>query len=509
MTEPPESSLDHWEEQLSWAKKSQGRWHAEMTMSQRMSVVVRIEADIEKYLLDHPNDLRARYLYARAASQRKNWDVALVRWRELVGEESDFRDEAWIELSRAHRMLGNPIQAFNSLRNVSPRRQRLRSYTNEESRVRELSNAILHTQVGDRFIAGLKAGVSRSDLGDRAKFVLETRGARDGDPGPLSRLLTGMVSMSWAQRRALRRRNSRLDTLPQSQSRFVCGMGWSGSGALFDYIVQSPMVSTPFGRIEAKLFSGRGDSVSDIAAQCEREQFVERDRLVDMILRCVAGVGTRPYMAPLKVAEGSLLSLLKDSATDVNTLVDRTLHFYHRLAGLPKEIDSRMLEDLFCDYYGGLFSGIGNRSLNFYNNIVHGHASWQLRFVPGARATVVIRDPRDQYVARQREQDSTKRMSVDRFISAQKSNNARLEQAQADSRIADRIDIVQFERLVLDEGYRDQIVSSLGIDPETVDPGEKGYKPGDSAHNVGLFKDFPNRDAIRRIEDEMSEYLYL
>ena len=70
-----------------------------------------------------------------------------------------------------------------------------------------------------------------------------------------------------------------------------------------------------------------------------------------------------------------------------------------------------------------------------------------------------------------------------------------------------RVEIVQFEKFVLSEQYRQALAERLGIRTDQ-HKRHSYFKPWESARNVLLHEEYPNQNEIEFIRQELSEYCY-
>jgi len=123
-----------------------------------------------------------------------------------------------------------------------------------------------------------------------------------------------------------------------------------------------------------------------------------------------------------------------------------------------------------------------------------------LRFFADARAIIIDRDPRDNYV--QRLGDRSTGVDVEMFI-----QRYRLNREATSPAVDPRVLRMKFEDLVLDyDATRDLILAFLGEPAEAHVRPRQHFDPAVSRKNVGLYRKHAKPDEILRIERELPEF---
>ena len=118
-------------------------------------------------------------------------------------------------------------------------------------------------------------------------------------------------------------------------------------------------------------------------------------------------------------------------------------------------------------------------------------------YFPNRRVILVVRDPRDQYCELKKHKNAR---SVIEYIDWYKEMMLRIGSVDSDF-----IKIVRFEEFV----ERHSVVSDELCDFLRIDKGlHSNYDPIASSKNIGIFKDFLDKDEIRLIERHLQKYLY-
>ena len=156
----------------------------------------------------------------------------------------------------------------------------------------------------------------------------------------------------------------------------------------------------------------------------------------------------------------------------------------------------------------GMHTVVMNNSFEPFN------PSRALRYFDDARCIVVDRDPRDVFVAQNRYVSPGTNAKPAPYRAVATSTEAFVRRfrlwrkvASAASDDPQRVLRLRFEDLVLgyDEPLR-RIMSFLGETPATHVRAREYFKPEQSAKNIGLWRSFPDQDAIAHIARELPEF---
>ena len=118
-------------------------------------------------------------------------------------------------------------------------------------------------------------------------------------------------------------------------------------------------------------------------------------------------------------------------------------------------------------------------------------------YFPNRRVILVVRDPRDQYCELKKHKNAR---SVIEYIGWYKEMMLRIESVDSDF-----IKIVRFEEFV----ERHTVVSDELCDFLRIDKGlYSNYDPIASSKNIGIYKEFLDKDELKLIERHLKEYVY-
>lgn len=291
----------------------------------------------------------------------------------------------------------------------------------------------------------------------------------------------------------------------------VSGMGWSGSGAVYDYLKEFEEVVAIKG--ETPYIEGSESLRKIFAALDDTEQL--KDRIFDFFFYALIGHCYYRDSGDFKLFQDARRRLRSDRRDEYLDAVQGWCLLARAVCNAEGEERSRLFIKL-SDYTVQQFSigcEIPEGKVALLDNVVHiGAAAECIKFLSNVTLFCTFRDPRSNYVALLREAGHFKssvgayiRGRRDSFSNAfQSVHSARLT-ASKDSRKA--VEIVRFEEFVLSEEYRKGLAAKLGLDLSKQAKHEY-FKPWASMRNVVLHQEHPNQDDIKRIEKELGEYCY-
>lgn len=291
----------------------------------------------------------------------------------------------------------------------------------------------------------------------------------------------------------------------------VSGMGWSGSGAVYDYLREYDGVvaikgETPYiegSRSLSKIYSSLNDS----------EQL--KEDVFDFFFYALLGHCIFRNSDDFKLFKFARSKLMSESCDHyLNAVREWCLlaSAMYSAAGTERE----KLFSMLSDYTVSKFT-IGREipagKVALLDNVVHiENAGKCINFLNNVSIFCTFRDPRSNYVALVREAIHFS-SSAPSYVKNRKKSIARSRQsADAAKLIAEKgsgkvVEIVNFEEFVLSEAYRKKLAENLGLAASEQEK-YKYFKPWESMRNVVLHQEHPNQDEIQLIEKELGEYCY-
>lgn len=298
------------------------------------------------------------------------------------------------------------------------------------------------------------------------------------------------------------------------QKIFVCGNGWSGSGAVCDALADFEIVAVapdmPIDRFinndtnnELMFVQGEG-GLGRLWRQARDNQCIDRMDLWELFRCHVVGMGPIGFAEHKSANAGASLLERHGSqyASQFQSLC-RGLTMLDNIASLD-EVQNLMvhvtnsLTELIFDAAEGQFV--------VFNNAMFGANLDMVAIFSNYKLVVVVRDPLDQYADR-REQDLKHWMSASRFVSFYKSGRAafHLSKSKLPPKVSTRIREIQFEKFVQDSGYRDGVLDWL-LDGLGSQRNSTTFNPESSSGNVGIYNTLLTKSEAKFLDSELREW---
>ncbi len=282
---------------------------------------------------------------------------------------------------------------------------------------------------------------------------------------------------------------------------FVCGNGWSGSGALYDALTDydglAVAPNTPVDRYMNACTDNEMTFVQSPAGlgrlwrlARDQGQLLKLDLWDTVRLHVLGGgaVGYSEYKASLVARNLRLLYGRRYTA------VFRRL--FERIEHSEQPLSLQRLREIFMDatealstLFAGREEASGRQAGGYavlYNNAIFGPAIDMLEIFRNAKAAFVVRDPLDQFADR-RAQDFKQWMSPSRYVTHYQESRASfgsgLRRLRPD--LSEQVREVAFERFVLDEEYRKSVIAWL-LEASQASRVRQRYEPERSARNIGI-----------------------
>lgn len=295
---------------------------------------------------------------------------------------------------------------------------------------------------------------------------------------------------------------------------FVAGFGWSGSGAVFDFLRQSQEADV-FSDQEILLFGNsarRSQAHANMLFQYGARPRSDYDSvLVDMIGRTVLGLtaqGAENDRIASVTHVRSLMYLFQDEPEKLEKMLSGATDFL--VACMCSADNSRRMsvKGAFLRFFGELL-GLRSTGRKFmlFSNAVSASEIETMHLMPSESIALVCRrDVRDAYADRF---SQGKQWSAELFLRSYSKKQARFRQSMSNPAIRDRTMEVSFEDFVLDSERRFSVLESLGMKREMLSEGVNSFDPNISVKNIGIHKHFKNQGAIQEIEAALADHLHL
>jgi tetratricopeptide (TPR) repeat protein len=494
---------------------------------ERMVALERLLAAREEEVLGVPAQARA---LGNLRLALRDWEGAIRTWGAVERSTPAVRDEACIKQARAHRSAGREVFARAALPIDDPARLE-RSRAEEHlvlaaralDRVSEVGTASeryaneadrLAAQYG-RWSASHAATVAqlhhRAGRTDEATRVLEGALALRGyhDVAPFAPLLRGLAELararhggdgSWPDQGEV----GTLDPAPEGPATvLVSGFLYSGSGAAYDYLRQYPAATEPFGTHELWVLK----KLNNFGGLLDAEHLSVgsfTDAAIASVLTNVFGFGQMSYPISVYFEEPprSPADLTGLVAPFVDELTEAVRCAVARGTPVPSSRARQAVRWLLSSLVERLTPP---GQVAVLNNAV---PAFQLRhhmdLFPQARAVVVLRDPRDQYVSQRLESPYSR--GCEEFVSMMEDRYRAFAEAMT-AATGDRILPVRFERFVSDPGLREEVARWVGLGTGGPAVGEDSFDAARSQRNVGIHGAFEHPAEIAYIEERLAPVL--
>jgi hypothetical protein len=283
---------------------------------------------------------------------------------------------------------------------------------------------------------------------------------------------------------------------------FVCGSGWSGSGALYDALAEydglAEAPNTPIDRYmnvgtdnEMTFVQGPG-GLGRLWRMARDDRKLSRLDLWDMFRLHVLGGGAIGYSEHKAARVASnLVEHLGGRYTSVFRRACEGFAVLPEAAPIARLRGSLIgtteaLSAAFVEAPTTTSTSRREGTCIVFNNAIFGPCIDMLEIFHNARAAVVARDPLDQYADR-RAQDLKHWMSPSRFAplyrAAREAFQARSKQLRPE--LAQDVREVEFERFVRDAAYRESVIEWL-LEGQNVRRVRRRFEPERSVKNIGI-----------------------
>lgn len=488
--------------QRLFEKKSEANKFSIVTKSESLFDVIMTQINNKNQELDNDIILAA----AKLASEIRRWNSAAPLWRHIVESEIDTSNTAFFSCAVAHRMLGRLDESESYFSKITKTFRKNTRFQREYERLKKAQSSSFVQRMEKEFCNSYndKKTVAAKYF---AAATLSARGVHpnivDATPYVINNIISGGAG------RELPTVAEDICPYQLSGHVFIGGFGWSGSGAVFDFLRQSSMAFAPFKDTEVSVFDGLPSKPNSVVAFLRKETLDWSEARVfveGLVLETILALG---YAEPL--ADRGSYANRKSLAVQYSKKDEDADVFSAQLSALSRriwEIDRGDISPYsFVDYLSVFFVRLLTHlnpadRIAIYNNTIHAYNAAALRCLPGARMVSVFRDPRDQFVAMQYERERGGRISVESFIDLFFQNRKKYKADIKKFNLEGRVLEVKFEEFVQNEAERSRICSELGFCYESFGF-NTCFRAEDSGRNIGIHKGYGNQDQIRQIEDRL------
>jgi hypothetical protein len=289
----------------------------------------------------------------------------------------------------------------------------------------------------------------------------------------------------------------------------VSGMGWSGSGAVYDYLREFDGIEAIPG--ESPYIEGPSSLQAIHAALDDDRKF--KQRVLDFFFGALIGYGFFRNNNDFKLFKSAREILSSKQYEEILASIEG----WCALASAMFAADSQARRDRFsalADYTIERFS-IGRKvpagKIALLDNVVHiENADACIPFLGNTTLLCVFRDPRSNYVALVRERPSFN-LDIHTYVRQRKQRLVGCTRAVASAESLakehpDRtVEAIRFEEFVLSENFREALAVRLGLNPQSRKQFSQ-FKPWESMRNVVLHQEHPSQDEIKVIAAELGAH---
>lgn len=463
-------------------------------------------------------------LHAHLAERLSDWQAARARWERLDSCCTLSAPGALVRLARARRKTGDPAGAAAALERLGES-ARSRKATQAEWRALAMQQ---DAQEGDRLLRehvlapgtvgpptnatrrGLELRrVPKEHVGALLPLIERLRALHRREPAAAVDGGAASLVHEFADPGAREEREG-------PQSLLVTGTGWSGSGAVSDFLRGLASVNEPFPPPELSLFRGRINNVTvaDVVAASDGGDWPQA--LAGFVLTSVLGFGLTDLEGQVHeqaMRKSAYAHVVRDDAAVAALLAaaDRLADDGQRLLAHP-DLAPRVLPGMLRDFFDRVLrvSVTPGQTHVLLDNPLRPDHLELLRLLPRTRAIVVMRDPRDQYVAEtyeRRVKDGRQLGSVDAFVRSRRRMVEAFQQARAAADLDRQVHVVWFEDFVTRREVREDLLREVRLVGTTAPTGGGRFRPEESIKNIGIWQSAGDPEEIARIEHGLAHLL--
>lgn len=286
----------------------------------------------------------------------------------------------------------------------------------------------------------------------------------------------------------------------------TCGSGYSGTGAVTAYLREFEGLPMPFGTREIAVLK-KNYGLSRLLSRWRDWTAEERElALQQMVLQAILGVPC--YESAASVNRLYTRSITLNSlfmGEELNDACGRTLGVLAKnfVRDARRAVSVEKLEQASAGFLNGVLRMKGG-TIALLNNCIHQTQIDICRLLENSRVIVIVRDPRDQYVAHQTETPG-KGVTVEAFIKKRKRADAAVSKYLESG--ATNVRAFGFEAFVTRPEVREEVRNWAGLGDFDSSPKKRFFFPEKSSKNVGIHTRWKNKSDIRMIESELEGQL--
>lgn len=295
--------------------------------------------------------------------------------------------------------------------------------------------------------------------------------------------------------------------LKENSKLFVCGFGWSGSGAVFDYLREFECVEPING--ECPIISEGLVSFKSIVESCNDSSILIK-KLVQLffIVTFISDLSLSPFRGVRNLYKRYKKHPVEYSncVIELSKVISKII--YNIKNNKPIENYIILLGDKLLNLVA---AGLPNGKIVLYNNAIMAKNIDMFRYIQNFHVFCVQRDPRSNYVARVYE-NLPNILSVNTFINRRIKYYNTFNQKKSllpQNFLEKNISIINFEDFVLNEKCRLNVLEKSNISINEWKYKKKYFDQNVSIKNLKNFEQFEPQEDIRKISECLNEQLYI
>jgi len=281
----------------------------------------------------------------------------------------------------------------------------------------------------------------------------------------------------------------------------VSGMGWSGSGALYDFFLEFENTKETIKEFQ---FIEGTKGLFNVYKKIKLKQLTIED-INELFWYAIFGNIVGYTYPEIRLTNSAKQFTLGEKAESYSIACK---NFFDKLEKNIHKLNIDIFHNITKDFINAIFIEYTNLSNNseyiLLDNVIHAERINAVELLDDYKIFVTFRDPRSNYVAHFNENPRFN-PDVDLYIKDYKTKREQFQKSLSNTKDKNNIHIVQFEDFVLSQSYRDNIIEKSNLDPNRRIEFSR-FKPWESEKNVFLHETFENQDIINKITKELQEY---
>lgn len=289
---------------------------------------------------------------------------------------------------------------------------------------------------------------------------------------------------------------------------FVCGIGWSGSGALVDFLQSYSGVNFPLGTREIGCFSGKF-GVRNLAKWMANRPRSYRSLLFLFFINHVFGLRFDPIGLRGRPNTTDILRHCGSSPEEEIHVLRSCLRLLYDVEAATQSScrSAEHYRNIFSTFFRTVFSLRSPRAgVLGFNNCLFGLSFDAALLMPNPVILLSVREPRDVLVARELEAGLAAADTAGDYVERYKEKAKKISAARSTDALKDILCVVRFEDFVLKASLRDQILNLLNLENQKKG-GNCRFNPDVSARNIGLHRTYCDQELLHDVNRKLSPHL--